>query len=327
MSENVVIMGAGGASGQRIARRLAALGVPLTLAGRHRSSLEPLAEELGASLIEADIASPQPVIAGARMLVNTAGPFASHAAATAQACLTAGIPYLDIANELRAVQRLLGLAGQAVASGTVAVTGAGFGPAVTESLLLKLMTGQAGTPTAVRVAAVPAAERISPAVQATVAQVTADGAAWYADGELRRGPIGAGVTTMRFGADTWQVLPAPVGDLETARRATGAPDIIAYFAAPGQRPAAGQTSYAYAELHDHAGGKTSSLAALGPGLEASVAIAAATVSRILAGDLGAGPGAWTPGALYGPGLVDAACDITVTPADPDTAWLPAEGAQ
>jgi short subunit dehydrogenase-like uncharacterized protein len=328
MSENVVIMGAGGASGQRIARLLAARGVPLTLAGRRRALLAPLAEELAAGLVvEADIASPRPVLAGARMLINTAGPFAPLAAAAAQACLRAGIPYLDIANELRAVAQLLALAGQASARGVVLVTGAGFGPAVTESLLLQLRLGQPGVPAAVRVALAPAAEGVSPAVQATMAQAGIEGAAWYAHGALRREPLGSGAASMLLGGHRWQVLPAPVADLETARRATGAPDIVAYFAPSGQRPAAGQTSYAYAEVQDPSGRKTASMATLGTGLDVTAAIAAETACRILAGDRGAGPGAWTPGALYGPGLVGAACDIKAAPADPDQVWADAGSTQ
>jgi Saccharopine dehydrogenase NADP binding domain len=321
VSENVVIMGAGGASGQRIARLLAARGIQLMLAGRHHASLAPLAEELGAGHIEADIARPELVLKGARMMVNTAGPFASFAAPAAKECLAAGIPYLDIANELSAAGQLLGLADQAFANGTVAVTGAGFGPAVTESLLLQLMTGHAGTPAAVRVAVAPAAEGVSPGVQATVALAVAEGAAWYAGGVLHREPLGAGAANVRLGGHTWQVLPAPVGDLAAARRASGAPDIIAYFAVPGQRPATGQTSYAYAEIQDHDGGKKACMASLGIGLDVTAAIAAETACRILAGNLGAGPGAWTPGALYGPGLVSSACDINVRPADPDTVWV------
>lgn len=144
---------------------------------------------------------------------------------------------------------------------------------------------------------------------------------------LHREPLGAGATSLRLGGHTWQVLPAPVADLEAARRASGAPDVIAYFAAPGQRPAAGQTSYAYAEVQDHHGGTSASKASLGIGLDVTAAIAAETVCRILAGDLGAGPGAWTPGALYGPGLVGAACDISVTPANPDMVWDAAGAAQ
>ena len=327
MSENVVIMGAGGASGQRIARLLSARGVALTLAGRRRATLAPLAEELGTSFTEADIASPEPLLAGARMLVNTVGPFAPYAVQAAQACLKAGIPYIDIANELRVVQRLLALAGQARAAGTVVVTGAGFGPAVTESLLLQLMAGDTGGFAGVTVAAAPAAEGASPGVQATVAQAVVEGAAWYKGGTLRTEPLGTGATGIRLGGQPWQVLPAPVADLEVARRTSNAPDVIAYFAAPRQRPAEGQTSYAYAEVRRADGGKKASVASLGLGLDVTAVVACETACRVLAGDLGAGPGAWTPGALYGADLVSTACDMTIEPADPDTTWQAAGAAQ
>ena len=49
------------------------------------------------------------------------------------------VAYVDIANELTATTSLLDLDGQAKATGTVLVTGAGFGPAVTESMLLRLL--------------------------------------------------------------------------------------------------------------------------------------------------------------------------------------------
>jgi short subunit dehydrogenase-like uncharacterized protein len=323
MSENVVVMGGAGTSGQRIARRLAARGIPLTLAGRHRESLAPLASVLGAAVAEADIAAPEAVLTGARMVVNTVGPFAAYARPLAQACLDAGVPYLDIANELRAVTQLLALDDQARERGVVLVTGAGFGPSVSESMLLRLMSGHSGAPAAVQVALAPAAEGVSPGVQASVAQASAEGAAWYADGILHRAPIGAHATTMHFGGHVWPMIPAPVADLEAARLATAAPDIMAYFTVPGQRPAIDQVSYAYAELRDHDGGRHASVATLGIGIEETAAIAAEAVSRILGGDLGAGPGAWTPGALYGPGLVEAATGIAVTPADPDEVWAAA----
>jgi short-subunit dehydrogenase len=55
VNENVVVLGAGGAAGQAIARQLAGRGVAVTVAGRHRASLAPLAGELGAAVIEADV--------------------------------------------------------------------------------------------------------------------------------------------------------------------------------------------------------------------------------------------------------------------------------
>jgi hypothetical protein len=111
------------------------------------------------------------------------------------------------------------------------------------------------------------------------------------------------------------MLPAPVADLETARLATGADDVIAYFAAPGSRGDTGDgLSYAHAEIRGVGGGVVASTATLGPGLDTSAAIAAETAHRILQGHPDVRGGAWTPGALFGPALVHDACPINLSPA-------------
>jgi short subunit dehydrogenase-like uncharacterized protein len=61
------------------------------------------------------------------------------------------------------------------------------------------------------------------------------------------------------------------------------------------------------------------LATLCPGLDVTAGIATEIACRILGGHTLVRAGAWTPGVLFGPGLVSAACDITVIPADPVTA--------
>jgi short subunit dehydrogenase-like uncharacterized protein len=316
VSESVVVLGAGGASGQRIARRLAGRGAAVTLAGRHRASLAALAGELGAAVVEADVTRPGPVVGQARMVINTVGPFGALAGAMAEACLSAGVAYVDIASELRAARSVLTLSERARLTGGVLVTGAGFGPAVTESLLLGLLPALSGPPAAVRVAAAAAGQGISPGVRATLAQAMTEGAAWYADGVLTWAPLGTSGFAMMLGGHLWQMIPAPAADLEAARRASSAADVIAYTAVPGQRPAADGTSYAYAEAHDHGGTITARLATLGPALDVTAAIAAETACRILDGHPMVRAGAWTPGALFGPGLVSAACDLTITRADP-----------
>jgi short subunit dehydrogenase-like uncharacterized protein len=325
VNENVVIMGAAGASGQRIARALAARGIPLTLAGRRRATLEPLAAELGASVAETDIARPEPVLSQARMVVNTVGPFAALAPALAAASLAAGVAYVDIANELSATTSLLALDARAKAAGTVLVTGAGFGPAVTEAMLLGLLPTLPGPAVRVRVAGAPSATGgpVSPGIQATAAQAAAEGTAWYAGGALTRAPLGTGGTLLTLGGHAWPMIPAATAELETARRASGAGDVIAYFAVPGQRPVTDGTSYAYAEAQDKDGNAVAALATLPLGLDVTAAITAETVHRLLNGQHGqpgSPAGAWTPGALFGADLVATAAPVTIVPADPATVW-------
>jgi short subunit dehydrogenase-like uncharacterized protein len=326
MNERVAVIGAGGATGQRIARELASRGVLLTLAGRRPDALEPLALELGAQVTRADLTSPAALVPDARLVVNTAGPFTRLAGDLIQACLVARIPYVDIANEHTAIEYLLGLHQRAAAHGAVLVTGAGFGPAVTEALVLGLMKGRSGPPAAVRVAAAPSAGAISPGVFATAAQAAEDGAARYSGGKLVYEPLGSGARQMLLDGHAWQVIPAPVGDLETARRASSAPDVTAYFAAPGQRPGPTGVSYAYADIQDVDGTMAGSLAVLGDAMATTAAIAAAIVCRVLADEPARVAGAWTPGTLYGQDLITDACDVTVTSADPRAIWAEQEQA-
>jgi hypothetical protein len=166
---------------------------------------------------------------------------------------------------------------------------------------------------------------VSPGIQATAAQAAAEGTAWYAGGELTRAPLGTGGTLMTLGGHAWPMIPAATAELETARRASGAGDVMAFFAVPGQRPVTDGTSYAYAEAQDHAGNAVAALATLGLGLDVTAAITAETVSRILDGQAGSRAGAWTPGALFGPDLVTAAAPATIVPVDPATVWTTPAG--
>jgi hypothetical protein len=104
------------------------------------------------------------------------------------------------------------------------------------------------------------------------------------------------------------MLPGPVGDLEAARRASGAADVVAYIADP-TAPAAGAGSCAWAEVVSTDGDRAEAELVAGDGLSATAAIAAETTRRVLAG---VAPGAWTVGRLLGPALVTDASGARVT---------------
>src|SRR3954452_4408488 len=105
-----------------------------------------------------------------------------------------------------------------------------------------------------------------------------------------------------------RMLPGPVGDLEAARRASGAPDVVAYVADPAA-PISGTGSCAWAEIAAADGNSAVAELMGGEGLRATAAIAAETAARVLAG---VGPGAWTAGRLLGPALVAGATGAQVT---------------
>jgi hypothetical protein len=145
-------------------------------------------------------------------------------------------------------------------------------------------------------------------VRRTIEESLSQGALTYRGGQVVREPLGSGATVLTFGGAHRRMLPGPVGDLEAARRASGAPDVVAYIADPGS-PTSGPDSCAWAEVVASDG--TSAVAELvaGEGLRAMAAIAAETTARVLTG---AAPGAWTAARLLGPALITRATGAQVT---------------
>jgi short subunit dehydrogenase-like uncharacterized protein len=317
VTSEVLLLGAAGNSGRLIAAELAARGMSLRLAGRRRGPLEDLARALAADGATADVrtvdisdkASLAEAIAGAGVVLSTIGPFSRQAGPVINACLTAGAPYVDIANEWAAVRSLLDRDEQARAHGVALVTGAGFGPAATETLVLRLVEQIGMTPSLVRVAAAPGVTRRSDGVRQTIQESLSQGVAvTYRDGEVVREALGAGAAVLTFGGVQRQMLPGPVGDLETARLASSAANVTAYMPSPTAH-SSGTSSYTWAEVTGPGGQTVTAELHTGEGVRATAAIAAETTQRVLAG---VKPGAWTAGQLFGAALVTDATGAQVT---------------
>jgi short subunit dehydrogenase-like uncharacterized protein len=316
-TSDVLLLGAAGNSGRLIAAELAARHLSVRLAGRHRGPLEDLARALAANGATADVrtvdggdaASLAEAIAGVGVVLSTIGPFARQAAPVIDACLAARVHYVDIANEWPAVRGLLDRDEQAHAHAVALVTGAGFGPAATETLVLRLVEQMGAVPHLVRVAAAAGVTRQSDGVRQTIQESLSQGVALtYRDGQVVREALGSGATILTFGDERRQMLPGPVGDLETARLASGAANVVAYIASPAAR-GSGADSYTWAEVSGPGGRTLTAELHTGEGVQATAAIAAETTLRVLAG---VRPGAWTAGQLFGAALVTDATGAHVT---------------
>jgi saccharopine dehydrogenase (NAD+, L-lysine-forming) len=317
MTSDVLLLGAAGNSGRLIAAELAARRLSVRLAGRSRGPLEDLARALAADGAAADVrtvdvsdaASVAEAAAGAGVVLSTIGPFARLAGPVIEACLAAKLPYVDIANEWPAVRGLLDRDEEARAHAVTLVTGAGFGPAATETLVLRLVERLGAAPDLVRVAAAAGVARQSEGVRQTIQESMSAGVAiTYRDGQLARQALGSGGTVLTFGGAERQMLPGPVGDLEAARLASSAVNVVAYIASPAAR-GSGTESYAWAEVTGPGGQTATAELHTGEGVRATAAIAAETARRVLAG---VKPGAWTAGQLFGAALVTDATGAQVT---------------
>ena len=317
VTSDVLLLGAAGNSGRLVAAELAARRLSVRLAGRRRGPLGDLARALAADGAAVDVrtadvgdpASLAEAIAGVRVVLSTIGPFSRQAGPVVDACLAAGVPYVDIANEWPAVRALLDRDEQARARAVTLVTGAGFGPAATETLVLRLVEQLGAVPDLVRVAAAAGVTRQSDGVRQTIQESLSPGVAiTYRDGRAVEEALGSGATILTFGGAQRQMLPGPVGDLEAARLASGAANVMAYIASPAVR-SSGTDSYTWAEVSGPDGRTLTAELHTGEGVRATAAIAAETTQRVLAG---VKPGAWTAGQLFGAALVTDATGAQVT---------------
>ena len=302
---DVLLLGATGSIGRMLAGHLAGRGLAVGLAGRNAPQLGELDSRLAragacTSVRVVDMTDPGSLAEAAatsRVVVSTVGPFTRWAGAVVDACLAVGVPYVDIANEWQAVRQLLDRDTTARKRGVALVTGAGFGVVATESLVVRLLGRSRVTPVRVRVAAAAAVGSRSEGVANTIQEAMNQGALSYRDGQLVREPFGSGATVLSFGGEHRRMIPAPVGDLEAARVASGAAEVVAYLEAEG---GAGDASHSWAEVTWPDGRSVAAELRLGDGNQATVAIAAETIGRVLAGPAA---GAWTPCRLFGAELV------------------------
>ncbi|THA71567.1 hypothetical protein E6P78_06495 [Streptomyces sp. A0958] len=246
-SDEVWILGATGRIGRAVAARLVAAGVDPVLVGRDRERLREAAAALGRDggprIVQADTAERIGDRIGEErpgVVVNTIGDYAATAASIARACMPGG-HYLDLAADLAAVPRLLGLHQDATVAGSTLVTGAGFGVLATEAVVVKLCEDRPA-PREVRVDALASVAMEAGVVGAAFATTSVDvlttGGRRYREGRLVRTRLGAGPVTLTLpDGQTVKSAGVPSGELLAAQRASGAPSVTVTSALAPTSPA------------------------------------------------------------------------------------------
>ncbi len=338
------IVGATGRIGRAMAARLAPHHA-LVLAGRDPARLHELAASVdghpravvtdSVDALGAELARSTPAV-----VVNLIGPFAQTGPPLIEAS-PPGTHYVDLANELLAVTGLLARHDEAVANRRTLVTGAGFGVLATESVVLRMVADRAA-PARVRVDAMPMIDTepgvVGTALAGTVVAGFAPGGRRYEQGRPVRSRIGADPEhiTLPDGTTT-HTGAVPTGELEAARRASGAPAVTAASSeVPASRalraalpaaaallsrpalqriatrglararvtPRAHDTDYSWARarVEDSNGAVREGWLRAGEGMAFTVAVASEVADRLAHGS--PRPGAYTPGALFGPDLAE-----------------------
>jgi len=141
----VLVLGGYGNFGKRICQGLVRSGVPIIIAGRRIAQAEALAKELRevyphaqtrAELvnIERDLAQHLARLKPA-VVINTCGPFQGKNYAAAQACIHAGMHYVDLADGREFVTGITALDVEAKAASVCVISGASTVPGLSSAVL------------------------------------------------------------------------------------------------------------------------------------------------------------------------------------------------
>lgn len=229
MSARLLIYGANGYTGELIARAAAAQGLNPILAGRSAGPVAALAHELGSESRVFGLDDPAAVTAelsGCRVVVHCAGPFSATAAPMMAACLAARVHYTDITGEIDVFE--LGFRNDEAArrAGIVICPGVGFDVVPTDCLALTLKNA---LPDARRLAlGFDSKGALSRGTASTSVEGLGNGSRVREGGKLVRIPLGSRSRRIDFGAGLKLATAIPWGDVSTAYRTTGIPDIEVY---------------------------------------------------------------------------------------------------
>jgi hypothetical protein len=154
--KSAVVFGGYGTFGGHVARELARLGVRVTVAGRDGAKAKAFAAGLGPDHkgAAADVTNPdscRALLNEETVAVNCAGPFAALGAVLAEACLTAGCHYADIADDRGYTRLVRGLGGRFRERGLTAVHGCSSLPGISGALALAARAGADAVPDRCRV--------------------------------------------------------------------------------------------------------------------------------------------------------------------------------
>lgn len=147
----VLVIGAGGVFGSRLAEGLLRHGFQVVAAGRDAGRAEAVAARLrtafpggvveAAALDTTTLTSEALKAAGADIVADAAGPFQGAEPATARAAIAAGLHYVDLADGRDFVAAFPAMDGPARAAGVVALTGCSSTPALSNAVLDRLTAG------------------------------------------------------------------------------------------------------------------------------------------------------------------------------------------
>lgn len=239
MPGKILIYGSYGYTGDLIARFAKEDAVDVVLSGRNAERLREQAERYGLEYVPADLSDPESIRAALRdanVVIHCAGPFAHTYETMARACLDTGTHYTDITGEAEVYEGLWAMDEEAKRAGIMLLPGTGFDVVPSDCLAAHLKS-RCPEATHLELAFRGRGGGISHGTAKTMAENFHRGGTIRRDGKLENVPTAWKTRMIDFGdGRPAHCMSIPWGDVVTAYRSTGIPNIMVYTGVP-QRPA------------------------------------------------------------------------------------------
>jgi short subunit dehydrogenase-like uncharacterized protein len=233
ISGKLLLYGSYGYTGQLIADVCLRENISVILSGRDEEKLRLQSRKTGypfqVCLLDEKEAL-RNLVSRAKVVIHCAGPFQYTAEAMAQACLDTGVHYTDITGEYRVFELLAGYDEPARQRGIMIMAGTGFDVVPTDCLAVFL---KQRLPDATHLQLAFAA--LKGGISRGTRKTMIEGLGY--DGMIRQNHAlvptrpGDKIQEVNFGPFTSTALCIPWGDISTAWRSTGIPNIEVYAAA------------------------------------------------------------------------------------------------
>lgn len=226
-----MIYGATGYTGMLIAERAAERGLKPVLAGRDDVKVRAVAGRLGLPwrvFSLRDTRAAREGVAGMALVLHCAGPFSATSRPMLDACLAEHSHYLDITGEIEVFEACYARDSEARARGVVVMPGVGFDVVPTDCLARLLSQHMPGaTKLELGVAAL---GKISQGTAKSMIEALPKGTLARRGGRITK--IAPLVREIDFAGATRKTMATSWGDVASAYRTTGIPEITVYMALP-----------------------------------------------------------------------------------------------
>lgn len=233
MSNNFLIYGANGYTGELIVRYAVERGLKPVLAGRNAEKVEALAKqhnlEFRVFALE-ETEKLENALHEVSFVLHCAGPFSITSKPMVEACLRTNRHYLDITGEISVFEQMAGFDQQAKAAEVMIMSGVGF-DVVPSDCLAKHLKDRLPSATNLTLAFY-GLGRISHGTQATMMMNIGKGGAVRRNGEITNVPTAWKTREINFGEVRKLGVTIPWGDVSTAYYSTEIPNIEVYTIVP-----------------------------------------------------------------------------------------------